>query len=157
MTQFFKHYRTELYQPFDLGYDDYVYGSVVTTPSYFFDDKIACLRTIFHPKRDLDSLLFPLEYKMLPDSIKTLLETKRIRTCLSQDYDLKNIAAVLIFYRFNPKCTKEDVQKILKDNHLADRIVEIYSMMTSTAEQKTKWLKCIPPIIPPITKSIKTR
>ncbi|HBB52493.1 MAG TPA: hypothetical protein DCZ80_01150, partial [Legionellales bacterium] len=131
---------TRLYKPFDLGYDGYVDGSVVTTPSYFFDDKIACLRTIFHPKRDLDSLLSLLEYKKLPDSIKTLLETKRIRTCLSQDYDLKNIAAVLIFYRFNPKCTEEDVQKTLKDNHLADRIVEIYSTMTSTAEQKTKWL-----------------
>jgi hypothetical protein len=112
--------------------------TVVSTPSYFFDDKIACLRTIFYPPRGFDSLLLESQYNKLPLAIQSVLDTKYIKTCLKHDYGLKNIAAVLIFYRLKPLCAPEEIQKILKDNDVSEKIINIYSLMT--AEKKTKWL-----------------
>jgi serine/threonine protein kinase len=84
------------------------------TPSYFFDDKIAVLRSIFHPESTiLKGFLTKPQFDSLPRFIKDVLISDDIKTCITKNYSLLSIAAVLSLYRFNRSCTNEEVAKIL--------------------------------------------
>lgn len=78
---------TNCYMPRDLNDPQ----TIMATPSYLFDDKIATLRTIMHPNESIQSILRP---QQLPDFLAAMLDTSDISKCISQN-DTHTLPAIL--------------------------------------------------------------
>ncbi len=98
------------------------------TPTYFFDDKIATLRTIYH-QLTVDSILTTASYQQLPSYVSNLLDTSNIQACIDkhEQHSLKYIAAVFILYRYDKDlCTEEAVNALVNDELEQDRLINEY-------------------------------
>lgn len=107
-----------------------VYRSLVTTSSYFVDDKIATLRTIHHPnrRRGCAGIFTHEEFEALPNALKTLLDTRNIVALDRANWSLKLIAAVLISYKNNELGSTEEergakINSFLMKKSLQDEMV----------------------------------
>lgn len=113
---------TPAYQPRDISASK---GPIVPTPSAFFDDKIAALRTIYHPH----SLNYPGifsrdEVRALPQPLQTLLDTRTIGDVIvDQDRSIRLIAASLIFYKKNKQITEKDIDELKRNSAEQDRLI----------------------------------
>lgn len=83
------------------------------TPSYFFDDQIAVLRTIYHPLLPNEGIIRQDYFNRLPEHVSNILDTRNISDCISNKLTATSIASVLILYKSNDKCTKEEVNTLL--------------------------------------------
>jgi serine/threonine protein kinase len=110
------------YQPRDYSFNNTIFqkSKVHSTPSYFFDDKIAVLRIIYP-----FGVLSDKEFNSLPEQLKSVIDTRVIKDCITHDYSLKAIAAVLIFYRMKSNCSTE-LGSILQSEYLQQVIIDLY-------------------------------
>jgi len=104
-------------------------------------DKIASLRTIYHPlqrsKKASDlylSLLNQDEFDSLPLPLQTLLDTQTITPCLNSDQTEKMIASVLAYYQVTQHLTQDDIDKIQQNEDIQDCILQ-------KREESTPYLK----------------
>lgn len=97
------------------------------TPSYFFDDKIAALRSIYHPYIPSLSILAGV-YEKLPPHLQDMLDTSNISKSIQEDdlLSLKAIAAAILFYIKNPYCTKHDLDDVLLATKLQEQLIDEY-------------------------------
>jgi serine/threonine protein kinase len=107
---------TKQYMPFNIvssGSSLRMNNTVEKTPSLFFDDKIAVLRTIYHP---CEKGIFTTEvYEHLPLPLQSLLSTQDIQQCVRADEQdsLKFILSSFIFYVENGyRCSAEELQEL---------------------------------------------
>ena len=113
----------------------YIYKDkpVEETPTYFFDDKIAALRTIYH-QLEIGGILSEDSFRKLPPHVAALLDTSDIRKCIQEDnqYTIKYIASVLILYRYkNELCTPEKVEALVNNTAEQERIIREYRNVRS--------------------------
>lgn len=87
------------------------------SPNYFFDDKVATLRTIYHPYYGI-GILQTQDFDSLPDPIKDLLATHKLKG-IDDLPSLRLVAAVLILYKenkTNPEACSDEVINALKQS-----------------------------------------
>ena len=101
------------------------------TPSYFFDDKIACFRTIFNPFFNA-GIMDKQVWKNLPPSIKVVLSTTNIQAAINKDqkYTLRAAAALLIVDQYNHVCTPAQLgcqlQYVLENPIIQNELIRLY-------------------------------
>ncbi|MDP3559306.1 MAG: serine/threonine-protein kinase [Legionellaceae bacterium] len=105
-----------------------VYSSkpVEKTPSYFFDDKISALRTIYHPFRG-DSIYTREAFERLPQCIQELLDSSNIKNCIVMDKQqtFKLMAAALILYHEDKQSyTDEKIVALVDDLPAQEAIIQ---------------------------------
>ena len=118
---------TKQYMPFNMassGSSLRMSDTVEMTPSLFFDDKIAVLRTIYHP---CEKGIFTTEiYEHLPLPLQSLLSTQDIQQCVRADeqHSLKIILSSFIFYVENSySCSAEELQELANNPPEQDRLI----------------------------------
>lgn len=121
---------TREYMPISIpvNIEEYYTSQVEQTPSYFFNDKIAALRTLSHPFLE-DSVFTRKEFNSLPEPLKTILNTKKIKECIAKDQinTLKFITALLICYRQDrDSCTAERLEVLAHNIREQHRIINEY-------------------------------
>lgn len=101
---------------------------VEATPSYFFDDKIATLRTIYSQLGE-PSIISKAMFSSLPKPLQLLLETNDIGKCIRDDtqHTLKLITAAFILYKLTPsECTQDKINALIKDIPAQDALIASY-------------------------------
>ena len=99
------------------------------TPSYFFDDKVATLRTIFHQAHN-NGILTKSLFDGLPDHIWEMLCSHDINYLrhVDQTNTLKLIAATLIIYECAPDlCSRELIYGLSQDLSMQEQIISEYT------------------------------
>ena len=102
---------------------------IEVTPSYFFDDKVAVRRTIYH-QAFKNGILTRSLFNNLPDPIWELICSHDIGYLKQVDSDnsLKYIAAGLISYECAPElCTRESLENLAKDPNIQEQIINEYT------------------------------
>ena len=72
---------------------------IIQTPTYFFDDQIAALRTIYHPCYPDKSIFTKSMWDALPDNIKNILNTSSISKCITENRTISHIISALQNYK----------------------------------------------------------
>ncbi|MDP3559159.1 MAG: hypothetical protein Q8R79_02240, partial [Legionellaceae bacterium] len=118
--------------------EDTAANKIIPTPSYFFDDKIATLRTMYHHLHSYKTIFSDTMYKHLPNTIQTLLDTSNIEKCIQQDaqHSLQFIASVLILYKEDKNiCTEERLNSLAQDPLEQARLIAAYRPSVTLAPQ----------------------
>ena len=118
--------------------------NIETTPSYFFDDKVAALRSIYHPlsaepSLGISSIISHEMFQQLPENVRDCLTSDDIKELIKQDSKktLDLITAVLITYRKDPNlCTRQFIKDLIKNVPEQQRIIQEYqgNQHTNAAE-----------------------
>ena len=120
---------TKSYMPYNITASETSFKmdeTVEKTPSFLFDDKIAALRTIYHP---LEKSIFTTEaYYHLPLPLRTLLNTLNIQQCVHTDeeHSLKFILSAFVFYVENSyRCSTEELDSLAKNIPEQERLIKL--------------------------------
>jgi serine/threonine protein kinase len=130
---------TQMYMPYNIFPDDLELTTQKTgyppcgTPSYFYDDKIATLRTIYLDSRfGMPSIISDKTYESMPSLLKSVLNTNNIHGMLNQEikyppYPLKLIACALILYKRDPlSLIQEKINALMQDEAEQTVLIEQY-------------------------------
>lgn len=114
---------------------------VQSTPDYFFDDRIAILRTLYHPR--LTSGIFTeSQFSILPIPIQDLIDTSIIANQINvyKKYPLKLITAVLIEYKKDKTklWSYTDIDTLAADEKRINDIIDKYKIIASFKQNSTE-------------------
>jgi serine/threonine protein kinase len=123
---------TQAYLPINITKNPKWYAEPpVQTPSYFFDDKIACLRTIHHQAVESMGFLTKAQFNSLPTCVQDVLKSDDINKCIALHYSIESIAAVLSYFQCNHNCQEAEVAQILASSDLSQKMIAKYQSYTS--------------------------
>lgn len=119
---------------------------VQVTPNYYFDDKIAALRTIYHPLYAENSIFTTGMFLKLPRPVQNLFDTHNISQCIKnseklsgEKHSVEIVVAVLIYIQW---IGNSDVEKILKafmeKNKIIDYWVQFHLLMRNMKDKSLK-------------------
>ena len=83
---------------------------------------------MFHAQRGT-GILTSEQFMNLPEPIARLLDTSKIERCIQNNdaHTLRAISAALILYKQSPRaCTQRNIDNLLRNKHLQDRIIDIH-------------------------------
>lgn len=112
--------------------------AIEQTPSYFFDDKVAALRTIYHQAHN-NGILTSGIFNNLPGHMWELLCSHNISylRAVDQTNTLKLIAAALIVYECSPDlCSKELINSLSQDLTRQEEIIGEYTQTRKIARSQ---------------------
>ncbi|MDP3559158.1 MAG: serine/threonine-protein kinase [Legionellaceae bacterium] len=108
------------------------------TPSYFFDDKVAALRTIFHSFNAKNTIYTQEMWNQLPPVMQALLDTSNVARCITHNKErtLQFISAALILYKEDQlACTEERLSALAKDVQAQHALICAYTALKSASKQ----------------------
>ncbi|MFA6301518.1 MAG: hypothetical protein WC627_00095 [Legionella sp.] len=114
---------------------------IQSTPNYFFDDRIALLRTLYHP-RLASGIFTESQFSILPIPIQDLIDTSIIANQINvyNKYPLKLIAAVLIEYKKDKArlWSYTDIDTLAADEKRINEIIDNYKIISSFKQNSPK-------------------